>query len=118
MAQISDNRKRKYMRDDFAEAYKIEDKEKAKIKRALNKRKIIDEKYSSLVIVIKNELTKRKININDNDFDLKIDEIISNALQIPSIRKRYPDAEIVEIRNAVKRSINREINDSKSNEDR
>lgn len=118
MAQMGDGRKRKYMREDFAEKYITEIKENKKVKRASIERETLDKKYITLVVAIKNELIKRKINIADNDFDLKTDEIISNALQIPSIRKRYPDAEIIEIRNAVKRSINREINNLNSNKER
>ncbi len=90
---------------DYVAAY-IEEK---RIKEAAEaKIKADDKRYTVLVIAIKNELLKRNINISDSEFDIKLDEIIEGILEKPATAKRFLGANTKDIRNAVKRSINRE----------
>ena len=90
---------------EYVAAY-VRDKEIAT--RVESKIKADDKKYSTLVIAIKNELLKRNIDISDSEFDIKLDEIIEGVLAKPVIAKRCTGAKISDIRNAVKRSINKE----------
>ena len=106
--RMNDTRRDKYNSYTSGEYADAHAREMEKRKRIDSKIKADDKKYSTLVIAIKNELLKRNIHISDSEFDSILDEIIEGVLEKPLIGKRYIGAKTVDIRNAVKRSINKE----------
>lgn len=105
MARVGSARRKKYIDEDNARRV-----EKAKIKKIIiqnadNMIKFNDKKYFSIVSALKKELIKRNIDISDDNFDERLDEIISSVLELPGIGKRFAGSPVKDIRNAVKRSI-------------
>ena len=110
MAKIS-NSKISRMRNDITRLnIEVSSKMKTQISKNDKKRNMLDAKLASIVVDIKKELKKRNIDISDDNFDIKIDEIIEFALQYQNINRICQGIEKIDIRNAVKRSINKEIN--------
>lgn len=92
--------------------YDITVKQRQRIKKQEEKRKELDQRYTSIVSVIYNEIAKREIDIkkcNTKEFNSKIDELIETILST-SVYKKFREDNIVDIRNAVKRRINNELN--------
>lgn len=76
-----------------------------KIKNAEERVKLLDEKYTTIVSVILNEIHKRNIYKDDPEFNEKIDQIIE-TLQHNSFFKVIKDDNPRDIRNVVKRRLN------------
>lgn len=74
-----------------------------------------DEKYTTIVSIIYNEMKKRNIEMIDDtstdEFNEKIDGVIDLILQT-DIMKRFAKDNRLDIRNAVKRRINNSKNKS------
>ena len=108
MYKMNDTRRDKYQSYISGEYANTQARENEKRKRADAKIAAEDKRYATLVTAIKNELVKRSIDISDSEFDSILDEIIEGVLEKPLIGKRYVGAKISDIRNAVKRNINKE----------
>lgn len=66
-----------------------------------------DEKYSSIAIMIINELNKRKIDISSADFYENLGNIIDTVLESRLIKECYTDLNAETLKNVVLRRINK-----------
>lgn len=73
-----------------------------------DKLKSFDERYALIVNGFMNELSKRKISINEPNLDNKIDEILSSISEGKYFQSRFADDDMKDIKNAVLRRVNTE----------
>lgn len=80
--------------------------------------KHLDERYSVIVTLFMNQITKREIDIFSADFDLKMDEILQEIVLSKYFNSRFPNDNLTNVRNAVLRKVNAERqNNVKSRDD-
>lgn len=73
-----------------------------------DKLKSFDERYALIVNCFMNELSKRRISINEPNLDNKIDEILSSISEGKYFQSRFADDDMKDIKNAVLRRVNTE----------
>ena len=90
----------------FADAKRRQEdiKNKERKEREINFR---DKKYNTIILLILNEINKRNISLEDNEFNEKIDDIIRVLVSHKSL-KRFAFDSIEEIRYAVIRRMKQE----------
>lgn len=82
---------------------KVNDRIKANDRRI----ELENKKYASLVNIIINELTKRKIDKLSLEFNDNLDSIIDTVLQQKLVKKMYPNLNTITLKNTVLRRINK-----------
>ena len=89
------------------------DKNDERVRRRDQEIKYYDRRYDGLTSYILLQLKKRKANINDENFDINLDDITNSILESKLFRNRFPFDKQEDIKNAVKRKINAELNQEK-----
>ena len=68
--------------------------------------KFFDERYSIIVDLFMKEIEKRKINIEDKNFNDQMDEILEKLFQSKFFEMRFPNDNVKDVKNAVLRKVN------------
>lgn len=105
MDKMNNTRRYRYSREKSYGIIEQDTKNKKRLEEHVKKIEIENKKYFSLAIAIINELNKRKINISDSEFDIKLDSIIELILTKSFTMNAHKEIDPKALKNAVKRQI-------------
>ncbi len=103
---------KKHLQKEFDKLAKI-DKNSERVRIREQEIRYFDRRYDGLTSYILLQLRKRNVNINDEKFDAKLDDIINSILASKLFKDRFFLDKEEDIKNAVKRKINAELNQEK-----
>lgn len=103
---------KEHLQKEFDKLAKI-DKNSERVRIREQEIRYFDRRYDGLTSYILLQLKKRKANINDENFDINLDDITNSILESKLFKDRFSFDKQEDIKNAVKRKINAELNQEK-----
>lgn len=103
---------KEHLQKEFDKLAKI-DKNSKRVRIREQEIRYFDRRYDGLTSYILLQLRKRNVDINDEKFDAKLDDIINSILASKLFKDRFFLDKEEDIKNAVKRKINAELNQEK-----
>lgn len=103
---------KEHLQKEFDKLAKI-DKNSERVRIREQEIRYFDRRYDGLTSYILLQLRKRNVDINDEKFDAKLDDIINSILASKLFKDRFFLDKEEDIKNAVKRKINAELNQEK-----
>lgn len=105
--EVSKERKLRYIKENINTYYdKYGKKRDNSVCRHKAELEDLWERYESVVILFMNELKRRNIDLDETDFEAKMDEILQRIFESKYFKSRFPNENLNDIRNAVLRKIN------------
>lgn len=103
---------KEHLQKEFDKLAKI-DENSERIRRREQEIRYFDRRYDGLTSYILLQLRKRNVDINNEKFDANLNDIINSVLASKLFKDRFFLDKEEDIKNAVKRKINAELNQEK-----